>query len=128
MPQIDYRTVRQISGPLLFVEKVRDAAYNELVEITMENGEKRTGQVLDTSNGLAVVQVFGPTSGMDITGTKVKFLGSTARVSVSDEMLGRIFNGLGEPIDHLQPVVRQTCRREYRELLPPDKSVHSIDG
>lgn len=138
MPQIDYRTVRQISGPLLFVEKVRDAAYNELVEITMENGEKRTGQVLDTSNGLAVVQVFGPTSGMDITGTKVKFLGSTARVSVSDEMLGRIFNGLGEPIDHLQPIVSKEkieivgdainpySREEPSEFI--ETGISTIDG
>ena len=138
MPQIDYRTVREISGPLIFVEKVRDAAYNELVEITMQNGEKRTGQVLDTSNGLAVVQVFGPTSGMDVADTRVKFLGSTARISVSDEMLGRIFNGLGEPIDHLQPIVSKEkieivgdainpySREEPSEFI--ETGISTIDG
>ncbi len=105
MAQVSYRTVSQIAGPLVFVEKVENAAYNELVEISLPNGEKRTGQVLDTGRGLAVVQVFGPTSGMDVDTTKVKFLGTTARISVSDEMLGRIFNGLGEPIDDLPPIV-----------------------
>ena len=138
MPQIDYRTIRQISGPLIFVEKVKDAAYNEIVEITMPNGETRTGQVLDTSNGLAVVQVFGSTSGMDISGTKAKFLGSTARVSVSDEMLGRIFNGLGQPIDGLQPIISKEkieivgdainpySREEPSEFI--ETGVSTIDG
>lgn len=105
MAQVSYRTVSQIAGPLVFVEKVENAAYNELVEISLPNGEKRAGQVLDTGRGLAVVQVFGPTSGMDVDSTKVKFLGTTARVSVSDEMLGRIFNGLGEPKDDLPPII-----------------------
>lgn len=99
MPSVSYRTISQISGPLLFVEGVGNAAYNELVEIRMPDGDTRTGQVLDTGRGLAVIQVFGATSGLDTERTKVKFSGSTARISVSDEMLGRIFNGLGEPKD-----------------------------
>ena len=138
MPQVSYKTVSQISGPLVFVEKVENAAYNELVEITLENGEKRTGQVLDTSKGLAVVQVFGPTSGMDVKGTKVKFLGSTARVSVSDDMLGRIFNGLGEPIDGLPSIVSKErveivgnainpySREEPSEFI--ETGISTIDG
>ena len=99
MPGVSYKSISQITGPLLFVEKVGNAAYNELVEIKTPDGTTRTGQVLDTSKGLAVVQVFGPTSGMDVNKTRVKFSGSTARITVSDEMLGRIFNGLGEPSD-----------------------------
>jgi len=99
MPGVSYKTISQISGPLLFVEGVGNAAYNELVEIKMPDGESRTGQVLDTGKGLAVIQVFGATSGLDTERTKVKFSGTTARVAVSDEMLGRIFNGLGEPKD-----------------------------
>lgn len=138
MPQISYKTVSQISGPLVFVEKVENAAYNELVEITLENGEKRTGQVLDTSKGLAVVQVFGPTSGMDVHGTRVKFLGNTARVSVSDDMLGRIFNGLGEPTDSLPPIVSKErveivgnainpySREEPSEFI--ETGISTIDG
>lgn len=100
MVKVTYRSISQISGPLLFVEKVGNAAYNEMVEITLpDGGETRQGQVLDTSKDMAVVQVFGPTSGMDIKNTSVRFLGSTARIGVSEDMLGRIFNGLGQPID-----------------------------
>ena len=138
MPQVSYKTVSQIAGPLVFVEKVENAAYNELVEITLGNGEKRSGQVLDTGRGLAVVQVFGATSGMDVNNTRVKFLGSTARVSVSDEMLGRIFNGLGEPIDGLPPIVSKErvevvgnamnpySREEPSEFI--ETGISTIDG
>ncbi len=138
MPQVSYKTVSQIAGPLVFVEKVENAAYNELVEITLGNGEKRSGQVLDTGRGLAVVQVFGATSGMDVSNTKVKFLGNTARVSVSDEMLGRIFNGLGEPIDSLPPIVSKErvevvgnamnpySREEPSEFI--ETGISTIDG
>ena len=138
MPQVSYKTVSQIAGPLVFVEKVENAAYNELVEITLGNGEKRSGQVLDTGRGLAVVQVFGATSGMDVNNTRVKFLGSTARVSVSDEMLGRIFNGLGEPIDDLPPIVSKEkvevvgnamnpySREEPSEFI--ETGISTIDG
>lgn len=105
MAEISYRSISQISGPLVFVEKVANAAYNELVQIEMPDGSSRVGQVLDTARGLAVVQVFGPTSGIGIGETKVKFLGHTAQVNVSDEGLGRIFNGLAEPIDGLAPII-----------------------
>ena len=138
MPQVSYKTVSQISGPLVFVEKVENAAYNELVEITLANGERRMGQVLDTSKGLSVVQVFGATSGMDVSGTRVKFLGNTAQVSVSDDMLGRIFNGLGEPKDSLPPIVSKErveivgnainpySREEPSEFI--ETGISTIDG
>jgi V/A-type H+-transporting ATPase subunit B len=88
-----------VAGPLLFVEGVKDAAYGEIVEISSSSDEKIRGQVLDSRNGLAVVQVFGSTLGLSTTGTSVRFLGETARVAVSDEMLGRVFDGLGNPRD-----------------------------
>lgn len=103
--QIKYRTVSKIAGPLLFVEKVDNVGYNELVEITLSNGERRTGQVLETRKGMAIVQIFGATTGLDIENTSVTFTGEIARVSVSDEMIGRVFNGLGEPKDGMGHII-----------------------
>lgn len=99
MSKVSFKTLSKIAGPLIFVEGVRDAAYGEMVEIKLANGELRQGQVLDTREGLAVVQVFGSTIGLGTSGTLTKFLGETATLSVSDEMLGRTFNGLGQPRD-----------------------------
>ena len=99
MSQIEYTSVTRVAGPLLFLEGVKDAGYNDLVEITLPNGETKNGQVLDTSVGLAVVQIFGTTTGLDLPTTRVKFKGETVKLPVSDAMLGRIFNGLGNPRD-----------------------------
>jgi V/A-type H+-transporting ATPase subunit B len=110
---LNYKSISQISGPLLFVDKVPNAAYNEIVEITTPDGEIRSGQVLETRNGLAIVQTFGPTAGLDSGRTKVRFTGSIASISVSDEMLGRIFNGLGNPIDQGPPILS----REKHEIV-----------
>ncbi|MDD2655509.1 MAG: V-type ATP synthase subunit B [Candidatus ainarchaeum sp.] len=95
----EYKTVTQIAGPLVFVENVSGVAYNELVEVTMPSGEKQKGQVLDVSENVAVVQVFGSTSGLNTTSTSVKFLGETMRLGVTGDMLGRVFSGIGEPKD-----------------------------
>jgi V/A-type H+-transporting ATPase subunit B len=95
----EYKTISQISGPLVFVEGVSDVAYGEIVEIALPSGEKKRGQVLDTQKGIAVVQVFGSTAGINTTDTRVKFLGETMKLGVSIDMLGRVFNGLGEPKD-----------------------------
>ena len=100
MPQpISHKTVNQVAGPLIFVDKVENAAYGEMVEITNAMGERIRGQVLDSRAGLSVVQVFGSTMGLNVGQTSVRFLGETARISVSDEMLGRVFDGLGNPRD-----------------------------
>ncbi len=105
---IDYRTIDRVSGPLLFVRDVGNAAYGEIVEIALPDGSRRQGQVLDSRKGLAIVQVFGPTMGMNVNSTSVKFLGEVARLPVSDEMLGRVFNGLGEPRDGGPKIVSET--------------------
>ena len=102
---IRYKTVSKIAGPLLFVEKVDNIGYNEMVEITLGNGEVRAGQVLDTRKGIAVVQIFGPTTGLDTGSTSVRFRGDIARIPVSDEMIGRVFNGLGEPLDGMSSII-----------------------
>ncbi len=99
MSDVYYKTVNQITNVLLFVEGVKDAAYSELVEVQLEDGRRVTGQVLDTRNGLAIVQSFGETSGMNTQQTRVRFLGTTARLNVSTDMLGRVFDGMGRPRD-----------------------------
>ena len=95
----EYKTITQIAGPLVFVENVSGVGYNELVEVTMPSGEKQKGQVLDISENVAVVQIFGSTSGLNTTSTSVKFLGETMRLGVTSDMLGRVFSGIGEPKD-----------------------------
>src|SRR5256885_5270987 len=105
MSGVAFKTLSKIAGPLIFVEGVDNAAYGEMVEIKLPNGERRQGQVLDTRQGLAVVQVFGPTLGMTTSGTTTKFTGETAMMSVSDEMLGRVFDGLGNPRDNGPKIV-----------------------
>jgi len=103
----EYQTVTNIEGPLVFVDRVQNIGYNEIVEIVLPNGEKRKGQVLDTAKGKAVVQVFGVTTGLDIQKTKVRFLGETMHLGVSADMLGRVFNGLGEPRDKGPAIVSE---------------------
>lgn len=95
----EYKTITQIAGPLVFVSDVSGVGYNEIVEIMLPSGERRKGQVLDVSETTAVVQVFGPTSGINTTQTSVRFLGETMRIGLSSDMLGRAFTGLGEPRD-----------------------------
>ncbi len=101
----EYRTVTEVSGPLLFVEGIGNVAYAEMVEITFPSGEKTKGQVLDTYKGRAVVQIFGATSGLDTHETSVRFLGETIKLGVSVDMLGRVFTGLGEPRDEGPAIV-----------------------
>lgn len=96
-----YRSTQAIQGPLLIVEDVSGVAFKELCEITLESSEKVTGQVLEVSGNRAVIQVFQGTRGLS-RNAKVKFTGKTASLGVSEEMIGRAFNGAGEPIDGLK--------------------------
>lgn len=105
MSKVSFKTLSKIAGPLIFVEGIKNAAYGEMVEIKLANDEIRQGQVLDTREGLAIVQVFGSTIGLGTTGTLTKFMGETATLSVSDEMLGRTFDGLGKPRDQGPTIV-----------------------
>ncbi|MDD5959550.1 MAG: ATP synthase subunit B [Methanobrevibacter wolinii] len=95
----EYTTVTEVSGPLMIVEGVEGVAYNEIVEIETPAGEHRTGQVLEVKEDIAVVQVFEGTSDLNTKNTKTRFTGETAKIGVSKEMMGRIFNGTGKPID-----------------------------
>ncbi|HUB92444.1 MAG TPA: V-type ATP synthase subunit B [Candidatus Saccharimonadales bacterium] len=97
--EMEYNTIESVAGPLVVVGKVGSAAYNEIVKIRMASGEFRLGQVLDTTEKYAVVQVFGRTDGINVNKTSVSFLGETFRLGVSEDMLGRIFDGQGRPLD-----------------------------
>ncbi len=97
--EIEYSTIENVAGPLVVVGKVRNAQYNEIVKIKLPNGDTRLGQVLDTSDTHAVVQVFGPTDGINVNKTSVSFLGETFTTGVSEDMLGRVFDGQGRPRD-----------------------------
>ncbi len=101
----EFQTVKEIFGPIVYVEGVEKAAYGETVDIIMPNGEKKRGQVLETRPGLAAVQIFGNTQGLDTKETRIRFTGETLKLAVSEEMLGRVFNGSGEPIDKGSPII-----------------------
>ncbi len=102
---IEYQTVNYVTGPLIFVEDVHSVAYNEMVAIVMPDGSERSGQVLEVSGDTAVIQVFEGTAGIDIATTRVRFLEEVARIDVSADLLGRILNGAGKPIDGGAPII-----------------------
>ncbi len=95
----EYVGVDQIDGPLVFVRKTHPVGYREVVECTDSGGHIRIGMVLDSSESTVVVQVFEGTQGMNMPDTSVRFLGKPLTLGVSSKMLGRVFNGLGFPID-----------------------------
>jgi V/A-type H+/Na+-transporting ATPase subunit B len=91
--------VRSITGPLVIVEGAANVSYDEVVEIRDSHGRLRLGRVLEVGEKMAVVQIFAGSTGLSIDGTSVRFLGDTLRIPVAEEMLGRVFSGLGTPID-----------------------------
>lgn len=103
----EYTSVSEVYGPLMIVDKVSGVSYGEVVEIVLPSGEKRRGQVLEALEDRAVVQVFEGTRGIDTLKTKVRFTGETVRIPVSTEMLGRIFDGTGKPIDKGPPIIAE---------------------
>ncbi|PWN42592.1 putative VMA2-H+-ATPase V1 domain 60 kd subunit, vacuolar [Ceraceosorus guamensis] len=98
-PRLDYRTVSAINGPLVVLDNVKFPSYNEIVSLTLPDGSRRGGQVLEVSGSKAIVQVFEGTSGIDVRDTHIEFTGSSMKLPVSEDMLGRIFNGSGNPVD-----------------------------
>ena len=104
----EYRTLTRIAGPLVFVERIRDVAFGEIVEITGPDGGARLGQVLEVDKRLGIVQVFAGTGGLDLARTRVRFTGDVARLGVSLSMLGRVLDGSGYPIDGGPPLIPET--------------------
>jgi V/A-type H+-transporting ATPase subunit B len=98
MPK-EYRTIQEVAGPLMLVRGVSGVAYDELGEIELANGEKRRCKVLEIDGGNALVQLFESATGINLDSSKVRFLGKGMELGVSEDMLSRVFDGLGRPID-----------------------------
>jgi len=99
MPK-EYRTIREVAGPLMLVEGVENVKYDELGEIELFSGEKRRCKVLEIDGGNALVQLFETSTGINLSNSKVRFLGRSMELGVSEDMLSRVFDGLGRPIDN----------------------------
>ncbi|HWR61105.1 MAG TPA: V-type ATP synthase subunit B [Clostridia bacterium] len=95
----EYKTIRELAGPLMLVDQVEGVKFDELVEIEMKNGEQRRGKVLEVSGDKALVQLFEGSTGLNIEESKVRFTGHSLELPVSTDMLGRVFDGLGRPKD-----------------------------
>jgi V/A-type H+-transporting ATPase subunit B len=91
--------VSRITGPIMIVEGASNVSYDEVVEIRDGLGNLRRGRVLEVGEKTCVVQIFAGSTGLSIDGTRVRFLGDTLRIPVAEEMLGRVFDGLGNPLD-----------------------------
>ena len=134
----EYTTIKEAAGPLIVVEGVEGVSYGEVVKIVTPSGEEKTGQVLESRVGIAVVQVFEGTSGIDTSKTRVRFTGEIMKISVSKDMVGRFFDGLGRPIDGGPEVIPEarlpiigaainpTARDYPREFI--QTGISTIDG
>lgn len=132
-----YKTVREIRGPLLFVERIKNAAFGELVKVKIMGKEEVLGRVLETSDKMAVVQVFSTTEGLNLN-VSVRFTGETIKIPVSDEVVGRIFSGSFKPLDGLPQPTKGEERDIHGTLINPvarnypekfiQTGISSIDG
>ena len=108
----EYRTIQEINGPLMMVKKVQGVTYDELGEIELPDGTLRRCKVLEVNGDNAVVQLFEPSAGINLKDSKIRFLGHPLELAVSGDMLGRVFNGMGEPIDGGPEILAE----EYRDI------------
>ena len=111
----EYKTVEEISGPLMMVRMVENVTYDELVEIELHDGSLRRGKVLEVNGDAAVVQLFESAAGINLADSKVRFLGHPLQLGVSSDMLGRVFNGMGQPIDGGPELLAE----KYLDLIKP---------
>ncbi len=137
MPK-EYRTIEEVAGPLMLIKNVSGVTYNELGEIELGNGEKRRCRVLEINGGDALVQLFESSTGINLAESKVRFLGRQMELAVSEDMLGRVFDGLGRPIDNGPEIIPEmrldvngramnpAARRYPQEFI--QTGVSAIDG
>ena len=124
---VQYSKIAEIKGPLVIVDDVENAAFDELVEINTSDGEKRLGKVLEVGNGKAIVQVFEGTTGLSIAGTNAKFAGKLMEMPVSEELLGRVFDGLGRPKDGLPDPIADKFVDINGEPMNPEQRQYPND-
>ena len=124
---VQYSKIAEIKGPLVIVDDVENAAFDELVEILTSSGEKRLGKVLEVGNGKAIVQVFEGTTGLSISGTKARFVGKVMEMPVSREVLGRVFDGLGRPKDGLPDPIADKFLDINGEPMNPEQREYPKD-
>lgn len=115
----EYKTIKEVVGPLMLVEGVEGVKYDELVEVTQEDGSVRRGKVLEVNDDKAVVQLFENTQGLKISTSKAKFLGRSLSLDLSEDMLGRVFDGMGNPRDGGAPVIPEKRRNVNGEPINP---------
>lgn len=134
----EYRTVREVVGPLMLVEKVTDANFEELVEIQLASGEIRRGRVLEINKDKALVQLFEGSTGLNLHDSRVRFLGRSIELGVAPDILGRVFDGMGRPKDKGAPIIPEmkldidgTPINPYTRNYPSEfiqTGVSAIDG
>ena len=137
MPK-EYRTISEVAGPLMLVKSVEGVAYNELGEIELKNGERRRCKVLEINGTDVLVQLFESSAGINLADSKIRFLGKQMELAVSEDMLGRVFDGLGRPIDGGPSIIPEkrmdvggvpmnpAARRYPQEFI--QTGISSIDG
>ena len=133
-----YKTIKEVQGPLVIVEGIKDVMYEEMVEVELGNGEKRKGRVLEITDKAAVVQIFEGTSGIDVDNSSATFLGKTMQIGVSTDMLGRVFSGIGMAKDGMPDVIPEKHLdingapiNPYSREMPKDfyqTGISTIDG
>lgn len=135
---VEYLGLNEVNGALIAIEGVQNATYEEIVEITLDNGVKKKGRIITILGNRAVIQVFEGTSDISLSNTRIKFTGHPMELSLSEEILGRVFNGVGTPIDNLGDIIAEKTKdingssinpvsREYpRNFI--QTGISSIDG
>lgn len=138
MKGIEYSGLNAVDGPIVAVKRSENSFYDEVVYVRDKNGEKKTGRIIDLNETTAIVQIFGSTTGLDLNATTVEFLQEPMELRVGKGLLGRIFNGLGEPIDNYPQIISDKKLNvngnpinPYARVYPKDfiqTGISSIDG
>ena len=138
MKGVEYRGVTSVDGPIVVLKKTENVFFGETVCVRDRLGKKRTGRVVDVSEEAVIVQIFGDTTGLDLDEASFEFLGNPLELRVGEGLLGRIFNGLGEPADGYPPIISSEKRNingnpinPYARVYPRDfiqTGISSIDG